>query len=119
MPSEYLDRLMAYDWPGNVRQLRNFAERLVMNCNLRCSQDTLEVLYGELIQYGSPIVSKEPEPHPQEFLKSRMKHYAIDSERAIILEALENCRFQKSKAAERLGISRTTLWRKIKELNIG
>lgn len=119
MPSEYLHRLMAYDWPGNVRQLRNFAERLVMNCSLRCSQDTLEVLYRELIQYGSPIVSKEADPHPQEFLKSRMKHYAIDSERAIILEALENCRFQKSKAAERLGISRTTLWRKIKELDIG
>jgi len=118
IPAAYIDRLMAYEWPGNVRQLRNFAERLVMNCSLRCSQDTLEVLYRELIQYGSPIVSQIPESRPPESLKSRMKHQAIDKERTIILEALKNCRFHKNKAAERLGISRTTLWRKIKELDI-
>jgi propionate catabolism operon transcriptional regulator len=118
MPAAYLDRLKVYDWPGNVRQLRNFAERLVMNCNLRCSQDTLEVLYRELVQYGSPPVSRAPEIPPPEPLKSRLKHYAIDNERTIILEALENCRFQKSRAADQLGISRTTLWRKMKDLGI-
>lgn len=118
MPAAYLDRLKAYDWPGNVRQLRNFAERLVMNCNLRCSQDTLEVLYRELVQYGSPPVAKEPEVPPPEPLKSRVKQYALDSERNIILEVLGNCRFQKSRAAEQLGISRTTLWRKMKDLGI-
>jgi transcriptional regulator of acetoin/glycerol metabolism len=34
------------------------------------------------------------------------------------MEALEQCRFHKNRAAERLGISRTTLWRKIRELGI-
>jgi transcriptional regulator with PAS, ATPase and Fis domain len=51
-------------------------------------------------------------------LKERMKHQALDNERAIIMEALSQCRFHKNRAAKRLGISRTTLWRKIKELSI-
>jgi DNA-binding NtrC family response regulator len=118
MPAAYLDRLTAYGWPGNVRQLRNFAERLVMNCNLRCNQDTLEMLYRELIQYEHRAVIQEPDPQPTATLKSRIQHQTFDSERTIILEALEQCRFHKNRAAERLGISRTTLWRKIKELGI-
>jgi transcriptional regulator, propionate catabolism operon regulatory protein len=118
LPKSYLDRLMTYAWPGNVRQLRNFAERLVMNCSLRCSPDTLEVLYRELIQYGVQP-AQVPAPLPVETtLKVRMKNHALDNERAIILEALEQCRFHKNRAAERLGVSRTTLWRKIKELGI-
>jgi transcriptional regulator of acetoin/glycerol metabolism len=42
----------------------------------------------------------------------------MDNERAIVLEALEQCRFHKNRAADKLGISRTTLWRQIKELGI-
>lgn len=118
MPADYLKRLTAYGWPGNARQLQNFAERLVMNCSLRCSRDTLEVLYRELIEYAGPPVSGKPDTQPELTLKSRMKHQALNSERAIILEALEQCRFHKNKAAVKLGISRTTLWRKIKELDI-
>jgi transcriptional regulator, propionate catabolism operon regulatory protein len=118
LPEDYLKRLMVHDWPGNVRQLRNFAERIVMNCSLRCSTDTLEVLYRELIQYNAPPVLKEPSAPPATAFKDRMKVQALDSERAIILEALEQCRYHKNKAADQLGISRTTLWRKIRELGI-
>ena len=110
--------MTAYAWPGNVRQLRNFAERLVMNCSLRCSPDTLEVLYRELLQYGSPQVVPEKTAAVADTLKDRLKVHTLDNERSIILDALEKCRFHKNKAAERLGISRTTLWRKIKELGI-
>jgi propionate catabolism operon transcriptional regulator len=109
---------MTYAWPGNVRQLRNFAERLVMNCSLRCSTDTLEVLYRELIQYSAAPTPGEKTAAPATALKDRMKAQHLDSERAIIQDALEQCRFHKNRAAERLGISRTTLWRKIKELGI-
>ncbi len=118
LPDDYLQRLMVYAWPGNVRQMRNFAERLVMNCSLRCSTDTLEVLYRELIQYGAAQAPRENAAPPAAALKDRMKAQHLDSERTIILEALEQCRYHKNRAAERLGISRTTLWRKIKELNI-
>ena len=89
-----------------------------MNCSLRCSHDTLEVLYRELLQYGSPPVAQEQTAPPVNTLKDRIKVHTLDNERAIILEALEKSRFHKNKAAERLGISRTTLWRKIKELGL-
>jgi PAS domain S-box-containing protein len=118
LPQAYLERLMTYTWPGNVRQLRNFAERLVMNCSLRCSADTLEGLYRELIQYALGPARAVAPPAAKANLKERMKNQALDNERAIIMEALEQCRFHKNRAAERLGISRTTLWRKIKELSI-
>lgn len=118
LPEEYLRRLMSYAWPGNVRQLRNYAERLVMNCSLRCSSDTLEVLYRELIQYGTQPTKEVSVAPSQTTLKSRMKDQTQNNERTIILEALEQCRFSKSSAAKRLGISRTTLWRKMKELGI-
>jgi propionate catabolism operon transcriptional regulator len=118
LPEEYLSRLMAYNWPGNVRQMRNFAERLVMNCSLRCSPDTLEVLYRELLQYGTARAPSGNTTPPAMALKDRIKVQHLDSERTIILEALEQCRYHKNRAAERLGISRTTLWRKIKELGI-
>lgn len=118
LPEEYLKRLLAYTWPGNVRQLRNYAERLVMNCSLRCSSDTLEVLYRELIQIGARKVEEIPIVEKTETLKKRMKDQTKSNERAIILEALEQARFNKNSAAKRLGISRTTLWRKIKELGI-
>jgi transcriptional regulator with PAS, ATPase and Fis domain len=118
LPDAYLDRLMAYAWPGNVRQMRNFAERLVMNCSLRCRPDTLEVLFRELIQYGTHGAPQEKPKPPAAALKDRMKAQTLDNERAIILEALEQCRYHKNRAARRLGISRTTLWRKIKELGI-
>jgi len=118
LPEAYQTRLTAYGWPGNVRQLRNFAERLVMNCSLRCSPDTLEVLYRELLQYGSPQNQEAIVTAPADTLRDRMKAQSLDSERTIILDALEKCRFHKNRAAERLGISRTTLWRKIKELGI-
>ena len=118
LPDQYLKRLMIYNWPGNVRQLRNFAESLVMNCSLRCSSDTLEVMYRELIQYGAPPVNEKPETQPGVTLKNRMQDQAKDNERAMILEALELARFNKKSAAKSLGISRTTLWRKMKELGI-
>jgi propionate catabolism operon transcriptional regulator len=118
LPQDYLKRLTAYTWPGNVRQLRNYAERLVMNCSLRCSSDTLEVLYRELIHYGArPAEDKPVDPKP-ETLKRRLEDQTQTNERTIILEALEQCRYNKNRAAKHLGISRTTLWRKIKELGI-
>lgn len=117
LPQGYIQNLMVYDWPGNVRQLQNFAERLILNCNLRCGKDMLDELYFELVRY--PI--KEPSGFTTNAitsLKGRLKRYKIENESQIILKALEEARFCKSKAARNLGISRTTLWRKIKEAGL-
>ena len=110
-------RFFSYDWPGNVRELRNFVERLVLNCNLRCSTDTLDELYEELIQYPPqnqnvlPALNVEP-------LKGQIKAKMVDQESLIIKKALLNAKFSKTKAARDLGISRATLYRKLKKAAI-
>jgi propionate catabolism operon transcriptional regulator len=118
LPEDYLQKLMGYAWPGNVRQLRNFSERIVMNCSLRCSPDTLEVLCRELLQYPPRTDTKADETESPLSLKSQLKKQVIQNEREIIREALEKAKFCKTKAAEKLGISRQTLYRKIKEMGL-
>lgn len=118
LPDDYMERLKHYEWPGNVRQLRNFSERVVMNCNLNCSHNVLEVLYRELVAYADTSGSNLPSSVPPPPLSVRVREESMQNEKAMILSALEKARYRKSKAAQILGISRTTLWRKIKEFSI-
>jgi transcriptional regulator with PAS, ATPase and Fis domain len=117
LPDAYVEKLMAYSWPGNVRQLRNFVERLVLNANLRCSTSPLEDLYEELIQYPPHQQHGEPVREVKS-LKKEMKEMKWDQESIMIREALEAARFNKTRAAKALGITRTTLWRKMKEAGL-
>ncbi|MCU0592107.1 MAG: sigma 54-interacting transcriptional regulator [Desulfobacterales bacterium] len=121
LPPAYIDLLQQCAWPGNVRQLKNFAERLVLNCSLRCSPDMLEILYRELIQFSGVTSSGSATavPHLPTPLRDHVRETALQSERAIILEALQDTRYRLSRTAEHLGISRTTLWRKMKALGLG
>ncbi|MDF1594037.1 MAG: sigma 54-interacting transcriptional regulator [Desulfobacterales bacterium] len=114
LPISFVHKLKEYSWPGNVRQLRNFAERLVLNCNLRCSIDAIDELYDELIQYppGCQVTNSVSSVEP---FKLNIKAKKMDQELMIINKTLENAQFSKTKAAKELGISRTTLWRKLKE----
>jgi DNA-binding NtrC family response regulator len=120
LPTGYVNRLQQYGWPGNVRQLKNFAERLVLNCSLRCRPDMLEILYHELTQFsgvpGGTAPAATP-PAPLAF-KDHVREKSLQNEKAIILEALQNTRYRLSQTAEQLGISRTTLWRKMKALGL-
>ena len=128
LPGEYVDQLSRFSWPGNVRQLRNFAERLVMNCSLNNSSATLEILKNELFQFVAIDLSHDRPSEPPSVkttlsvptrdYKDLLKNETWSSEKKLLEEALEKSRFQKQKAAELLGISRTTLWRKLREFGI-
>ena len=120
LPPAYVGQLQQYAWPGNVRQLKNFAERLVLNCSLRCSPDMLEVLYCELIQFSGVTSSGSAAaaPRPPTPLRAHIRETALQSERSIILDALQDTRYRLSRTAEHLGVSRTTLWRKMKALGL-
>ncbi|MDZ4163837.1 MAG: sigma 54-interacting transcriptional regulator [Smithellaceae bacterium] len=115
IPADCLKKLCNYFWPGNIRQLKNFIERLVLLCNDQFEQAVFDELYGELIKY-SPGVKPRPTEVTEPSLKDEMARQKKDSEAEIIHKALEQARFSKGKAAEILGISRTTLWKKMKEM---
>ena len=119
LPHTYVQKLMAYSWPGNVRQLRNFVECLVLNSHLLGNttprEELYEELYEELLQYN-PVNEIVESVHEAKSTKKGMKERKRDQESIIIWEALEDAKFNKTRAAKALGITRTTLWRKMKEV---
>lgn len=117
LPQFYISRLMDYFWPGNVRQLCNFSERLVLNCSLDCTTEAMDELYQELISY-LPDSLPAPSEQKNESLKQQIKANKLNQELTIIMNSLEKQKFNKTQTAKSLGISRSTLWRKLKEAGI-
>lgn len=97
--------LCQYSWPGNVRELENVIARAV---NL-CSQQTIVCanLPQRLSQYQSETV-----------LPANLYHSSDEVEKVNILKALKAHSGNKSEVAKGLKISRSTLYKKMKEYNI-
>jgi DNA-binding NtrC family response regulator len=107
-----LDRMMAYDWPGNARELRNTVERAVVLC-----QDGAPLDVGHL----PPGFGKTQNPATRDtdasIVQVRVGTTVDDAERALILRTLEATGQNKTRAAEILGVSLKTLHNKLKEYN--
>ncbi|MCG6918439.1 MAG: sigma 54-interacting transcriptional regulator [Deltaproteobacteria bacterium] len=106
MSKEALDLLFHYDWPGNVRELINVIEYSFVLCH-----------QGEIMPNHLPnrVTGKQPRMAQ----KGRAaKRQTEDEERKRLLEALEATGGNQSKAAEILGISRVTLWKRLKTYDI-
>jgi len=99
---EVMEVLLAYDFPGNIRELENITEHAMVFC----TGDTLEVqhLQKEILSTQKKGVSAAVE-------KDDPIH-AMEEE--LILSVLGQTKWNYKKTAERLKMSRTTLWRKIK-----
>jgi transcriptional regulator with GAF, ATPase, and Fis domain len=98
--------LMQHPWPGNVRELRNVIQRAVL---LRSGP----VLHPHDIQfYTSSNTSPEPNTQPV------LGHSLSDLEKRAIIQELTRCRGNRTEAAAVLGISRSTMHRKIEEHGI-
>jgi transcriptional regulator with PAS, ATPase and Fis domain len=108
--------LQEYSWPGNIRQLKNFVERLFLICDTGCSMNVFDELFIELIDYG-PKKNSANKPSQTDSLKDQLKADTTQNEYETIKRALEVSNFSKTKAAKVLGISRTTLWKKLKQIN--
>ena len=109
-----LKALEDYDWPGNVRQLRNVVEKMIV----LATGDKLTVadIPLEVIGPRSKDIASASAVRPS--TSDLQPHSLATSEREQILAALERCGNNKSKAAEELGISRRTIHRKLKEWSL-
>ncbi len=106
-----LKALEDYDWPGNVRQLRNVIEKMtVLATGPKLTLEDLPVEIGE--RPSLPSATPTPAPGAD---ASDAKVTLADSEKRQILATLEKCGGNKTKAADELGISRRTLHRKLKD----
>jgi transcriptional regulator, propionate catabolism operon regulatory protein len=116
IPEHHLKKLMGLQWPGNVRQLQNFIEKLVILCEDGYRDDTFKELYANLLNYS---LIREREAVPERLPLNQYVHGSPgDDEERAIRKALEESRFSKTLAAKRLGVSRTTLWRKLREMRM-
>ena len=108
---EAVDRLLAeYSWPGNVRELKGCVERAI---NI-VTPDESRLSLGHLPPYltaGADGEAAEDNPFD---LKSQLQR----AERAAILRALRHTGNAKKEAAELLGVSPITLWRKLKDYGL-
>lgn len=97
-----LDALLSYPWPGNIRELQN----------------NLENAYA--LGEGPKLLLEDLTPELQGVpAKGAAAETEAGGERARLMEALGRARGHKGAAADLLGISRTTLWRKLREHRLG
>ncbi|WP_374440618.1 sigma-54-dependent Fis family transcriptional regulator [Pseudomonas panipatensis] len=95
--------LLAYAWPGNVRQLRNVLRTLAALCE--DGRVRLADLPADIRRAAAPRPVSEPEAPVDRLL---------DAERGALLAVLEAQRWHMSRTAQQLGISRNTLYRKLR-----
>ncbi len=105
--------LMAYAWPGNVRQLENVLERAVALSGGRPQIEQAD-LPADVQEAGDAIGSGDFEL-PEEGID--FQHYVSSIERQLILQSLERTGGNKGRAAQLLNLKRTTLVEKLKRLN--
>lgn len=108
LSTESMQHILDYDWPGNVRELRTAIEHgVVMATGQKITPKDL------------PNALRAPRALPVLEKPTAGREWNLhDTETALILRALEDCRGNRSEAAQKLGISRRTLHRRLKELNI-
>jgi transcriptional activator for dhaKLM operon len=104
---EAMDILRRYPWPGNVRELESVLER---SLNQSLDNVILPIDLPEAIRQGRVMVDQSPQAKPV--------ISAAEAEREAIIRAGWACQGQVTKMARQLDISRTTLWRKMKQWNI-
>jgi two-component system response regulator HydG len=101
--------LLSYDWPGNVRQLRNCIRTMVVLCD----RDELDVqdVPPEITQRRQLTAGSRPAAGPGAASLNEIEKKAIE-------ETLAKTEGNREKAAKILGIGERTLYRKIKEYNL-
>jgi len=109
VPSSAMDALTSYDWPGNIRELRNVVERAMI------------LSHGTTLELESAFSGYLRSDHDSYPTHESQSENLEDVERTHIVKVLEECNWKirgKDGAAERLGLKRTTLQSRMKRLGI-
>lgn len=122
LSEESMEYLSLYNWPGNVRELKNFVERLMVvakhsQIELSDIKDKFIVVdnvKNDLIEYHLD----NQRIHNKINIKKEDYMTLYNSEKEAIINALEDNMGVINFTAKALGISRTTLWRKMKKYNL-
>lgn len=122
LTDQAIDSLMTYTWTGNVRQLRNCLERAVLladNGKITNRELPPEVVFktsetNVSVSYNSPQTENTTGNFHNVATPTNLK----DFEKQQIINALEKTGWHRGKTAELLGISSSTLYRRLREYNL-
>ncbi len=103
--SEAMRRMLEYNWPGNVRELENTVEHAVVLAR----SDVIQLSDFPASLGGETFVA-EKDNRPDMTLEA--------NEKSLLIEILTECAWNKTEAARRLGIGRSTLYTKLKRYRI-
>ena len=104
-----------YNWPGNIRELENLIERLVLMA--KGDNITIEDIPAELKSQGEAASISQLEDQKKSF-KDIIKSKTEEIAKKMIIEVLEGCDWNVTKAATRLGLSRKGLQLKMIKYNL-
>jgi transcriptional regulator with PAS, ATPase and Fis domain len=114
LPPASLQALAACRWPGNVRELRNFLLRFLI---LAAGEEHPELIFGRLLEEERGA----PRPGPAADGDHLVVRIATmeEMEQQIIVQLDERQGYDRTELARLLGLSRTTVWKKLKEAGAG
>jgi two-component system, NtrC family, response regulator AtoC len=116
-----LDQLRSHAWPGNVRELRNVMERAVLLCErVEIGPEHLSLVPLGAADMVPPGPESVPPPLPEstDWGRGGLSDELQATERKRILEALEKCAGNQTRAAEMLGISRRVLIHRLESYGV-
>jgi two-component system response regulator AtoC len=100
--------LLAYDWPGNIRELEHLVRKMMALGDMELAVNDLRLGRGEQLRAGSP--------ERRSSLKVAARTASRQRERELILEALERTKWNRKRAAQELQISYKALLYKLKQI---
>ena len=108
---EVFSRFYAYDWPGNIRELENVVERMVVLADS-------PVIGRDLLPAELTVASVSVKDALTGDAPAKVSLVRDEAERECILVALEANGWKRADTAASLGMDKATLWRKMKKLGI-
>jgi two-component system response regulator PilR (NtrC family) len=114
---EAMDKLLSYSYPGNVRELENILERAVTLCSDdKIEPEDIQLKQGQLLADLPELAGKDPAA--AEIGADGLEGQLESIQREAIVRALEQTRYNKTKAAELLGMTFRQLRYRVKKLGI-
>jgi two-component system nitrogen regulation response regulator NtrX len=107
-----MEEMLVYSWPGNIRELKNFIERI----NIMSEDDTIPLEMVQKYLGEKKVVRKSP--LLEKFGLMKLNHAKEEFEKEILEDRLEACGYNVARTAQDLGIYPSNLHSKIKKYGL-